>query len=295
MATIHVARDGANIGSFSEEEVREGLRTGRFLSTDMAWEEGMPDWRPLLQVMAGKSAAAPPTSGVTGTSALPVSSSTPSSSASPAGGGLPWEHRNQLGILKAFFDTVSMVLTRPFEAFALMKTEGDLMGPLLFALIGGCAGMIVSSLLQIALHSIGFMADRQLAMFGLGLVGVWAVISIVFIPVMVIFGVFLCSGIWHLCLMMVGGAKKPFETTFRVVCFSSGSTLLFYMIPCCGSVIACLWNIVLECIGLARAHETDTGKAVMAVLLPLIVCCGGGLLIVVLMGGFGALSQSWRH
>ncbi len=42
MAMIHVARDGAKIGEFSRDEVREGLRTGKFLPTDMAWEEGMP-------------------------------------------------------------------------------------------------------------------------------------------------------------------------------------------------------------------------------------------------------------
>jgi hypothetical protein len=95
--------------------------------------------------------------------------------------------------------------------------------------------------------------------------------------------------------MIVGGAKKPFETTFRVVCFSSGSTYLLSMIPVCGGLIGGVWNIVLECIGLARAHETDTGKAVMAVLLPIIVCCGGLFLLVILMGGFGALSQFSRH
>ena len=119
------------------------------------------------------------------------------------------------------------------------------------------------------------MADRQSAMFGLGIAGVWAFGYILFVPVIVIVGMFIGSGILHLCLMIVGGAKKPFETTFRVVCFSSGSTYLLSMIPFCGGMIAGVWNIVLECIGLARAHEIDTGKAVLAVLLPLIVCCGG--------------------
>ena len=57
METIHVARDGANIGTFSIEEVREGLRTGRFRPTDLAWEAGMTDWRPLSQVVAEKPAA----------------------------------------------------------------------------------------------------------------------------------------------------------------------------------------------------------------------------------------------
>ena len=100
---IHVARDGANIGTFSIEEVREGLRTGRFLPTDMAWEDGMADWRPLSQVMAGKPGGTTPAPGTTGTNVVPVSRDR----AASAGGGLPWEHREQLGFFKAFFDTVS--------------------------------------------------------------------------------------------------------------------------------------------------------------------------------------------
>jgi hypothetical protein len=293
MATIHVARDGANIGTFSTEEVREGLRTGRFLPTDMAWQEGMPDWRPLAQVVPEKPTAATPASGTTEPNALSVSASG-SSAAGGSGSGLPWEHRGQLGFLKAYFDTVSMVLLKPGEAFAMMKTEGDMMGPLLFALIGGSAGIIVSVLLQLALHSIGFMADRQSAMFGMGVVGIWSLAYIILAPVFVIIGVFIGSGILHLCLMIVGGAKKSFETTFRVVCFSSGSTYLLSMVPFCGGMIAGVWNIVVEIIGLACAHETDTGKAALAVLLPIIVCCGG-LILLGILGGFSALTLFQKH
>jgi hypothetical protein len=147
MATIHVARDGANIGTFSVEEIQEGLRTGRFLPTDMAWEAGMADWRPLSQVMAGKAAAATPAPGATDATALPVSPTPTGPDVAASGAGLPWEHREQLGFFKAYFDSVILVLTKPAEAFAVMKKEGDLMGPMLFALIGGCAGMIVSVLL----------------------------------------------------------------------------------------------------------------------------------------------------
>jgi hypothetical protein len=292
MATIHVARDGTNIGTFSVEEIREGLGTGRFRPTDMAWEAGMSDWRPLSEVMAGKPGAATsaPGAGTTDANVLSVSSSGPSA----AGGGLPWEHREQLGFFKAYFDTVILVLTKPVEAFVMMKKEGDLLGPMLFALIGGCAGVIVSILLNIAMSSIGFLGDRQSAAFGMGVMGIWAVGYILLSPVLVIVFMFIASGILHLCLMIVGGAKKPFETTFRVVCFSSGSTSLLSMIPFCGGMISGVWNIVLEIIGLARSHEIDTGKAVLAVLLPIIVCCGG-LLLLGILGGFSALTMFQKH
>jgi len=282
MATIHVARGGTNIGTFSIEEIQEGLSTGRFLPTDMAWEAGMPDWRPLSQVMAGKPGAAGPTVEPAGTSALPATS----------GAGLPWEHREQLGFWKAYIDTVTTVLTQPTTAFSTMKAEGDMMGPMLFALIGGCAGIIVSILVQMGLQSVGFMANRESAM--MGVVGIWAIGYILLSPVIVIVGMFLVSGILHVCLMIVGGAKKSFETTFRVVCFSTGSTYLLSMIPFCGGMIAGVWNLVLEIIGLARAHEIDTGKAVMAVLIPIVVCCGGAILLGVL-GGFSALSLLQKH
>jgi hypothetical protein len=278
MATIHVARNGANIGTFSIEEIREGLRTGRFLPTDMAWEAGLPDWLPLSQVMAGKPAAAMPASEATEASALQALPTAPGSGAAAVDGGLPWEHREQLGIFKAFFDTVIRVLTKPAEAFAMMKKEGDLMGPMLFALIGGSAGLIVSLLVQVALQSFWFMTG-QASMFGEEGLGLWVVWYILLIPVLVIVGMFIVSGILHLCLMIVGGAKKSFETTFRVVCFSFGSTSPLSMIPFCGGMIAGVWNIVVEIIGLARAHEIGTGKAALAVLLPLVVCCGGVILI----------------
>jgi hypothetical protein len=252
----------------------------------------MAEWRPLSQVVPERPAAAP-ASGAPETNALPVSLAGPAAAAG-AGSGLPWEHRQELGFLKAYFDTVIMVLTKPAEAFALMKTEGDMVGPMLFALIGGCAGIIVSILLQLGMHSIGFMADQQNALFGMGVVGVWSLAYIILSPVMVVVGLFLVSGILHLCLMIVGGAKKSFETTFRVVCFSTGSTYLLSMVPFCGGVIAGVWNIVVEIIGLSRAHEIDTGKAVLAVLLPILVCCGG-LLLLGILGGFSALTLFQKH
>ena len=43
-------------------------------------------------------------------------------------------------------------------------------------------------------------------------------------------------------------------------------------------------------IGLSRAHQTTTGRAVLAVSLPIIVCCGGGFVLAVMGGILGGLA-----
>ena len=187
-----------------------------------------------------------------------------------------------------------MVLTKPANAFTAMKREGGLGEPLIYMVIGGSFGMIVYFLFMFLLQSIGFMADSRNAMAGIVGMGIGFVFMLILMPLFVAIGAFIGSGILHVCLMIVGGAKQPFETTFRVVCFAAGSAYPLIIVPFCGGVICGVWNIVLQCIGFARAHETDTGRAVLAVFLPLIVCCGGGFLLAALFGGIGALSN-WGH
>ena len=82
---IHVNRGATSLGAFPEEEVREGLRTGRFASSDLGWREGMPSWKPLSQFSefaAAAPAAPPPQTGATSTAETGAARS-----------GLPWEHR----------------------------------------------------------------------------------------------------------------------------------------------------------------------------------------------------------
>jgi hypothetical protein len=284
MAMIHVNRGATSLGVFSEEEVREGLRTGRFAPTDIGWREGMANWQPLSQFaeFAGATPAVPP---------LQTGATSISEPATPRSG-LPWEHRQERGFFNAFVETLVMVLTKPGEAFTAMKREGGFGEPLIYALIGGCIGGVVSFLFSLGLQSMGFFADRQNTFAAMAGLGIGSVLFVVLIPLFIIIVLFIGSAIVHLCLMLVGGANQSFETTFRVLAFSHGSTGPLQMIPVCGGAIAGVWALVCYCIGLARAHETDTGRAVLAVFLPLIVCCGGGLLIAFMFGALGAWTAS---
>jgi len=280
---IHVTRGATSLGAFSEEDVREGLRTGRFLSTDLGWREGMASWQPLSQFEEFREAAPPSPplqSGVAPSPQLVVPRS-----------GLPWDERQAKGIVNAFIETLQMVLTRPVVAFTAMKREGGLGEPLFYAIIGGTIGGVFAITYNFVLRSFAPFGDRHGAFTHL-FAGLGWIFLLVLTPLLVVIGMFVASAILHVCLMIVGGAKQSFETTFRVICFAEGSASPLLVIPFCGGLISGIWKIVLYCIGLARAHETDTGRAVIAVLLPLIVCCGGLLLIIMMFGALGAWSAS---
>lgn len=48
---ILVAKNGSQLGPFSEKDVRAKLASGEFSPTDYAWHEGMASWAPLSQLL----------------------------------------------------------------------------------------------------------------------------------------------------------------------------------------------------------------------------------------------------
>ena len=184
-----------------------------------------------------------------------------------------------------------MVLTRPAEAFTVMKREGGFSEPLIYGVVGGSVGAIAAFLFSILLHSFGMFADQQNALGAMAGMGIGSIGLIILVPLAIVIVLFIGAAIVHLCLMIVGGANQPFETTFRVLAFTQGSTGVLQLIPVCGGVIAAVWGIVVNCIGLARAHETDTGRAVLAILLPVVGCCGLAFVLVFMVGGLAGLGH----
>jgi len=296
---IHVNRGATSLGTFPEEQVREGIRAGRFLPSDLGWREGMASWQPLSQfsefgedvAAAAPAPAAPPTQ--TPTPPAMVAPPAGSTTAAPRSG-LPWDERHSKGLFHGFIETLQMVLSKPGAAFTVMRREGGLGEPLLFGLIGGSFGFIVYLIYNLAFQSLGMFANRNNPLTHLIGAGIGGIVLIVCAPLFVLIGIFIGSVILHLCLLLLGGAKQSFETTFRVICFAGGSVNPLLVIPFCGGLIVGVWKIVLYCIGLARAHETDTGRAVLAVFLPLILCCGGVILCAMLFGGIGAMMHNWN-
>lgn len=260
---IEISRNHSSLGLYTEQEVRVGLDCGKFLLTDWGRWEDSGDWRSLAEI-AGSLRQAPP-----------ASSAMPGSSGSEGRYGPPWEQRAEIGFWSALTGTVTDVLFSPGATFSQMKRSGGLRGPLWYAIILGYLGMLAAIVFQSLLSS-RFSHLESSRQVGFGVIVFLALVG----PIVIALATFLSSALLHLMLLIVGGANRPFETTFRVICYASGSAMVFNLIPVCGGVIYSMWYLVIASIGLARAHETSTGRAVIALLLPMILCCGLGIVAV---------------
>src|SRR4029079_10425705 len=148
--------------------------------------EGMATWQPLSQFAEF---------GGTGSPVVPPvqPGATPAATAVAARTGLPWEHRQERGFFNAFIETLTMVLTRPAEAFSVMKREGGLLEPIIYALIGGSVGGIVSALFSLGFQSIGLFADKNNSLAAMTGVGIGSVAMIILLPLFIVIFLFIWS------------------------------------------------------------------------------------------------------
>ncbi len=277
---IHVNRAGQSLGQFTPEELRAGFREGKFTGSDLAWRDGMGSWKPLAEVideLAPETELAPPP---------PVI----------AADGLPWERRVETGFWPGLFETIRMVLLEPSAAFGAMRQTGGFGAPLFFFVLLGTVGSVAGIFYQAAFSSVDQSATpEQQAMVAMLSSTLAIGVTIMILPFFLAAVAFIGAGLVHLALILVGGAKRPFEATFRVGCYAGGSTALLQLLPVCGTAVASVWNFVLMIIGLSRVHGIGKGRAAVAVLLPSIVCCGLILAVVVAaiaaMGGMAEFLQ----
>jgi hypothetical protein len=269
---IHLNRGGQSLGQFTPEEVRTGYSEGKFTASDLAWREGMATWRPLGQVVDDLA----PTPGPDDLPPLPP----------VAASGLPWENRSEVGFFPALLETVRQVLLEPKAAFASMRQTGGLGAPLFFFVLVGSIGGAAGMLYQVVFNSLQQPTTPEeqalVAMFAsTAAIG----FSIMLLPVLFVVVAFVTAGLVHLSLIIVGGAKRPFEATFRVACYAGGSTAILQLLPVCGALVSSVWNFVCMIVGLSEVHGIGKGRATFAVLLPSVVCCG-----LILVGVFALLA-----
>ena len=219
----------------------------------------------------------------------------------PSGGKTIPFNDDSLPFFDRLFTTIRLALFSPKEFFADYDFTAKIGSGILFAIIMGFVSGIFGFIYNLVFRSslYGMLAQwgnipvkqvqmqNMFAIFG-GFIG------IILIPIMVVIGLFIMGGIYHLLLMMVNGAKNGFEATINVVAYTSAA-MLFAIVPFCGGIIGWFYRIILNIIGFAEVHETSTGKASFAVLLPYLFCCLCLFIYVFAILGFVGMAAAGNH
>lgn len=281
---IFINRNRQSLGQFTEQEVADGLKSGQFLPDDLAWKETMESWQPLSTFtdLPAASASVPP---------LVVSE--------PAGEQAPavepaWE-RGAGGLsFGAAFESVKEILSKPGPVFRGMPTGGGYGKPLKFYVLVGWITGAIAIIYQACASAINpemFVGPEAKNVPMPALIGIFVGFAII-LPVFLIIGSFVSAGVMHLALMVVGGAKKPFEATYRALAYASGAASVAQLLPICGSYLYTIVSLVYSVIALKEAHRTEVWRPIVAIILVIVFCCGIGVaLFAMAVGAVAALGH----
>jgi len=196
---------------------------------------------------------------------------------------IPWESGE--GFVGTFIQTTKEVLFSPTKFFQKIDTGKGYWPPFLYGMIAGIIGFGGAILWQWFFFSKWFPVQKIPFLPS----APYLLILTIVLPFMVAFSILVASGVTHVCVMIVGGNKKGFQMTFRIVCYAF-SGYLFGIIPFIGSGVGGIYTLILTILGVKGGHSISTGRAVLAVLLPVIVGVGLGILTAILIPLlFGAL------
>jgi hypothetical protein len=179
--------------------------------------------------------------------------------------------------LNSFADVVRRVVFQPTVFFAGLPRQGSLLNPLVFALVCIEISVILVGLLTFIdvpggiTWLFGARGNQGFLVFLAGLV---------FAPIAGAVGVFLTALVTHLLvILVVGSGHSGFGATFRIVAYSSVTSLAGWL-PFVGWIFS-LYRLYLATVGIREMHSTTTGRALLVVLLPAILIL---VLVVVLVG-----------
>jgi hypothetical protein len=221
----------------------------------------------------------------------------PEQPAAPAGtgeagapAGTPWEHRAELGTLRAWWQTVQLALFEPAKLFASARIDRG-SDHLRFALWTTSVFWAVGQILERAMLSgqreqlrrllgtissdpdlspmLQKMIDTQASANSWPVVIGLALLT----PLFSFLFIYLNAAVTHGFALLLGQSKRGFPATFTA-CAYACAPLVLLAVPACGSLVAVVWLVVLTGIGLKETHRISTSGAAATVLTPYVaVCC----------------------
>ena len=184
---------------------------------------------------------------------------------------IPWERQDAYGFFRGLLLTLRLILFRPAEFFQSMP-EGRPKGK----------ALVFNLLISEFLLAIDFLWS----LFGLrarlgepgqsDVLGAFAatpslafLAALLLVPVVLSVGIYLDAWLTHLLLLLFRSAKKGFNETFRVMCYSAAPTVLS-AVPVAGqllSPIILVWYMALQAIGLKKVHDGAYTQTLAAIFI----------------------------
>ena len=191
---------------------------------------------------------------------------------------IPWEEPARPWF-PALLETARLFLTEPRKAYERVPVRGDVLRPLVFALILGWVGVAATGVYTLLFGDMqmNMMQAQRPDMANMpdfrAINRISAFVYIFLGPVLIACGLLVSSALTHVSLAILGGAKQGFSATVRAMCYAYAPSFLGAL-PFCGGLIGGVWTLVLAVIGISTLHSTTIGKAVLAILLPgILICC----------------------
>jgi len=213
------------------------------------------------------------------------------------GEGVPWEQREEKGLVEAFWETAMGGVFSPATFYGQIDPLGPYKDPLIFMIINTYIAVFASVIFEAVALAVGAGSDMsQFAdEFGMGSTALLLIGLAVLGPLVATPFYFVQAGIFHIFCMLVGADDGGFRGTFRGMAYTSGLqlfaggvTLICALFATAGFVLPKAWDLASMMSGLlgfglniysmvlitfmVRAiHRTSTGRAVAAVVIPVAV------------------------
>jgi hypothetical protein len=168
-----------------------------------------------------------------------------------------------------FYEKVKGFMLEPSKTFD--ATKEDTLEDALKYYVGITAifSALSAVLFVFASKLLGSMMGGFGKMLGAG-AGIAGAISIfVMSLILIVIGAFIGGAIVHIFVYIVGG-RKGIAKTIIALMYADTPYLLFGWIPLIG-LIAAIWALVLNVLGIRKFQELTTGRAILAIFMPLII------------------------
>ncbi|RKH72073.1 zinc ribbon domain-containing protein [Corallococcus aberystwythensis] len=191
---------------------------------------------------------------------------------------LPWDQREELGTLKAFWRTCFGMLMRPTELLRGVNPDAPVGSSMLFVFLSAIAGFLTTGLVYTAVMGLimGLAPETDTNGADPKTVKLWMMVGMatwmVLMPVFSTGMTLVTAGLDHL-ILRIGGVERGFSVTMRAHAISQAPYIVG-VIPFIAVYAAPFWAMGLRVVTYRTLHRTSWGTAVAGALLaPVLSCC----------------------